>query len=241
MSLYQVRSPGNNFGPGPRYGSASISAYTVTSSSISFSHNTAGTQNRLLLVAVHIFVTGSVSTITYNGVTMTFVRADTSGVYRTEIWKLHNPVLGDYTVAVTLSAALTAIASALSMWDCHQTELDGNAGNTGTNNPATGSITPIMDDCRVVAFLTTSDTDVTFDPAALPCVIGTGALGTAAVAIEGVVYPKASTAVAWNGVGGLDTWLVSLASVKTPAPAFFVPPSVLLKDVIGVGMVPWAR
>jgi hypothetical protein len=243
MSFHATRGPLHNWGPGPRFDNATISTYQVAQSSYSYTHTVGGRDNRILLVAVHLLVAGTVTNITYNSVGMTFVRADSNGVYRTEVWRLFAPAQGSNSVAVTLSGSLTSFSSAVSMWHSHQTSLDADNGANGINGPATGSVTTIKDDCRVLGFLTTSDTSV--DPTTTSeqqYVLATGALGTAAAAGDlGVIYPPGASTLDWGSIGLTDTWLVSLVSVRPPV-IVFVAPTLFVRDHVGRGMVvPFAR
>ncbi len=84
---------------------ASSSGLTTDQSSVTVSHTTSGT-NRLMLVGVAMDPHGdSVSSITYNGVNLTFVGAEeASGTHsRVEIWALVAPDTGTHDVVVNLT------------------------------------------------------------------------------------------------------------------------------------------
>jgi len=87
-----------------------VSTATTASSSVTIAHTTSGA-NRLMLVGVSITKdTGggapSVSSITYNGVPLSFVgaRATSDNFGRMEIWGLAPPATGTNNVVVTFSA-----------------------------------------------------------------------------------------------------------------------------------------
>lgn len=81
------------------------------SSSLTFSHTTGSGSNRLLLVGVSIgntsLVAPTISSITYNGVNLTFVQGISGGSGtarpRTEVWRLVNPPAGAHNVVITTS------------------------------------------------------------------------------------------------------------------------------------------
>ena len=79
---------------------------TSTGGSISISHTVSGS-NRLMLVGVSINETSSesVSSITYNGESLTFVGSSETGDARVEIWQLVAPDLGTYDVDIVFSGS----------------------------------------------------------------------------------------------------------------------------------------
>src|SRR6266404_5926808 len=76
-----------------QFDAASTSTYEASLSSYNWNHTCSGS-NRGLLVAIHLFAVGSVSSITYAGVNMSFVCADVNDLFRTEIWRLEAPTAG---------------------------------------------------------------------------------------------------------------------------------------------------
>ncbi len=71
------------------FDAASSSAYQASLSSYSWSHTTSGT-NRLLIVGVSIFAIGTVTSVTYNGTNLSFLRSDTNGLLRCGLWWLQH-------------------------------------------------------------------------------------------------------------------------------------------------------
>ena len=91
-----------------------VSSGTTAGSSLTISHTTSGT-DRLMLVGVSMnndnFET--VSSITYNGVALTYVNSETrADDARVEIWELVAPPVGTYDVVITFSATLLRYAVA---------------------------------------------------------------------------------------------------------------------------------
>lgn len=199
------------------FDNATTSGYEAALSTYSWSHRVGtGITNRALIVGVSIFATGSVTGVTYNGVAMTFVRSDTNGIYRSEIWQLVAPATGSNTVAVTLNASLTSIANAQSYANVDQTTpIDANNGANGTNTPAAGSVTPVTAKTRVVANLAAaSASGVTSATGQAPRTNNSGAIGTGASDDKGIIDVAASTTLTWNGLGVTDSWGVSLVALR---------------------------
>lgn len=229
--------------PGIVFDTASGSGYQAALSSYSFSHVIgSGLSDRCLIVGVSLFATGSVSSVTYNSVAMSFVRGDTNGIYRSEIWRLVAPSIGSNSVAVTLSGSLTSIANAQSYSGVDQASpIDANNGSNGTSTPAAASVTTVIAKDRVVGVLATKTASgVTSQAGQSPRTSASGALGTGASADKGLVDSPASTTLTWNGITALDNWAVSLAAL-TPVQAVAV--TTYLKDVIRGcgGIIPWKR
>ena len=242
MSRYQIPILLLPKQTGVVFDNATSSGFQTSASSYSFSHRvgTGGT-NLCLIVAVKLLGTGTVSSITYNSVGLSFVRSDAQGVYRTEIWRLVAPATGTNTVAVTLSGVTNSNADAESYTGVDQTSpIDANNGSNGTGATASASVTTLTTQDRVVGALSAATiTTVTNTGGQSSRVLASGATGSSATADKGLIDTPASTTLSWTGLGVTDAWAVSLAALKPVQP---VAPSVLLKDIIGCGgMVAWAR
>ena len=198
------------------FDNASTSGYEAALSTYSWTHRTGTLYRGIIVVGVEIFATGTVTSVTYNSVNLTFLRADANGVYRTELWYLVNPTSGSNTVTVNLSVALTSIASAQTYWNVNQgSPIDANNGSNGTGTPASASVTTINAAARVVGALSTlTASGVTSAGAQAPRTSGTGALGTGDSDDKGLIDTPASTTLQWNGIGVGNSWAVSLVSLK---------------------------
>jgi hypothetical protein len=121
--------------------SVDASSSSYSDQKLTFSHTTAGSQ-RLMLVGLSIYNRGSetVSSITYNGDSLTSVGAVANGTNaRVEIWRLIAPDTGTNDVVVTFSAPLArnAIVGAITYTGVHQTTPLGSfAPATGTSTSA---------------------------------------------------------------------------------------------------------
>ena len=215
--LYQIPIPQFPRIAGIHFDNASVSPYEAALSTYTFTHRVGtGISNRCLIVGVSIFASGSVTSITYNGVALTFIRSDTNGVYRSELWQLVAPATGSNTVEVTLSASLTSIANAQSYSEVNQTTpIDANNGGNGTGNPASASVTTVTDKDRVVGNLVTQTASgVTSQANQAPRTTNTGALGTASSDDKGIIDTAGSVSLQWNNITVLQSWAVSLAALK---------------------------
>ncbi|MCH8247650.1 MAG: VCBS repeat-containing protein, partial [Bacteroidetes bacterium] len=107
-----------------------------------FSHTTSGNY-RLMLVGVSIHGTGIVSSVTYNGVSLTNVGVQANGSSaRTEIWRLVAPATGTHNVVVTF-ASMTEDASLgiITFTGVHQTTPLGTfASTSGSSTSASVNV-----------------------------------------------------------------------------------------------------
>ena len=221
MAQFQIPVTHVSVQTGIVFDQASASPYEAALSTYSWSHTVgAGGTNRLLLVAVSIFATGTVTGITYDGVAMSFVRADANSIYRTEIWQLVAPATGTKTIAVTLSLSATSIATAASYTGVDQAvPVEANAGANGVSNPASASVTTGFVRDRVFGAISTkTGSGVVVASGEAPRANNTGALGTGASADLGAVDVASSKTLTWNGITALDNWAVSLAALKPVQP-----------------------
>ena len=124
-----------------------------SAASFTFAHTTSGA-NRLLLVGVTIRTDAgqTVSSITYAGAGLTFVRADTiAASVRSELWYRIAPATGSNSVVVTLSASAKAAVGAISLTGVDQTTpVDAQNGATGTSVTPSVTVTTVMDGAWVV-------------------------------------------------------------------------------------------
>jgi hypothetical protein len=194
----------------------STSAYEATLSTYNWSHTVGTNNNRLLLVGVSIFATGSVTAITYGGIALTKLRSDDGGIYRSELWYLIAPASGTASIAVTLSASLTSIAGGASWWGVDQTTpFSNNAGGTGTNTPASASVTPGSTLNRVFGNLAAQTASgVTDIIRQAPHYNASGALGTQIGSEQGIILTATATTIQYNNLGALDSWSVSLGAIQ---------------------------
>lgn len=102
---------------------ASASSGQVESrTSFSFSHTTPSGTNRLLLVGIsYISSSSSVSSVLYNGQSLTLVGSASQGSYRTAIYMMVNPPVMTANVWVYFTGSVSAIAGALAITGAHQT------------------------------------------------------------------------------------------------------------------------
>ena len=151
--ILSVMSPGQT--------NAAISADTVSTgstdggSSITISHTTSGSQ-RLMLVGVSINNDNleTVSSITYNGVGLSYVGAinntrSGNDDARVEIWRLTAPATGTHNVIVTFSATLLqeAMAGVMTFTGVDQsTPLGPFASNENDPSPATVAVTSAVNE-----------------------------------------------------------------------------------------------
>jgi hypothetical protein len=127
-------------------------------STCSWSHTCSG-NNRLLVVCVGFKApTGTtVSSLTYNGVALTFVRANENiisagTIARSEIWYLVSPATGANSISLTLSASASAVlAGAISLTEVDQSSpLDAHAGQSSSGSTISVVITTVADGAWII-------------------------------------------------------------------------------------------
>lgn len=194
----------------------STSGYEASLSTYNFTHVVGTNNNRLLVVGVAIFLAGTVSSITYGGVSLIKLRADVNGVYDSELWYLIAPASGSATVTVNLSASVTSIAGAASWWNVDQTNpFSANNGGNGTNTPASAAVTPGSVTNRVFGNLAAQTASgITDQLRQAPHYVAAGALGTQEGSEMGIVMGLTSTTLQWNGIGAIDSWAVSMGAIQ---------------------------
>ena len=221
---------------GPVYfDNSSVSGYEAALSSYTFSHTVGTNANRLLVVGVSIFATGSVTSIDYGGAALTKIRSDDGGVYRAELWRLIAPASGTATITVNLSASLTSIAGATSWWNVDQTTpVSAQNGATGTNTPASVAVTPGSSNNRVFGNLSAQTASgITDQIRQAPHYSASGALGTQIGSELGIILTAVSTTLQWNGIGVVDAWATSAVALQPPqAVAVTISP---LLTLLGLG------
>jgi len=203
-----------------------------SASSFTWSHTTTGS-NRLLVVGVAIRDTGNptVSSITYGGVGLTFIRADTLlGSVRSELWYLVGPASGSNNIVVTLSSSANAAMGAVSLTGVEQSSpLDAHNGGTGTSTAPSTTVTTVSDNAWVidnVAFRSTGTNAPTatagsgqterwsayYDGSAMQQNVRSKG------STEGPKSPAGSVVMDWSLSASVD-WAISAAAFK-PAPMY---------------------
>lgn len=201
------------------------SGYQTAQSSYSWSHTCSG-NNRYLTVGISMLSVGgsSVSSITYNGVALSLIKAQASvsGAVRAELWGLVAPVSGSHTITVTLSASLDSIGGAISFANVAQTtSVEASNSATATNvgaADATVDVTTVADKDWVIDVVATDDTSITVGAGQTSRNNVTGTLGSGAMSTEGPKTPAGVVTMSWTSVAALATWsTVSVALIPVSA------------------------
>lgn len=226
MRIIPFKVPLPNLNSGPVFfDNSSSSGYEASLSTYNWSHTFSGT-NRGVIINVSIFATGSVSSIDVGGVTATFVRSDTNGVYINEVWRAENPGTGAKTITVTLSASLTSIATASSWVGVDQNNMvEANNGANGSGTDATVAVTTLSNNTYVVAGVSTADTTITETSPLRERQNSTGALGTGAIGDSIIKVTAGSVTTTWTDIAALQSWAIGAVALK-PYPATISPTTV---------------
>lgn len=208
------------------FDATSNSGYQATASTYNWSHVCLGNSRYLRVGVSMLSVIGSfVTSITYNGVALTFIGAvaSVSGAVRSEIWGLAAPATGSNTIAVTLSTGLISAAGAISFVGVNQTlSTEGFNSATATNvgaADATVNVTTVADYDVVTDNVATDDTAIAVGAGQTSYYNLTGAGGSGAGSTEGPTTPAGSVTMSWTAVGALATWstvAVALRDINAP-------------------------
>ena len=200
------------------YDAASNTTFNGTASA-SWSHVTAGA-DRVLVVGIYIVDTtgpASVSTLTYNSVSLTLIRRRVGANSNAgELWYLLNPTVGTNTVAVTLSGTP---AQAAIIWGISLTgvgALDASNENGAASGQPSVSVTTVADNAWIVDVVGENLNDVlTAGGSQSKKWQDALASRTAAMSTLGPVTPAGATALSWSGV--TDAWIEIAASFSPVA------------------------
>lgn len=160
------------------------------------------------------FSIGTVESLT-SMQSLTKIRADINGIYRSELWYLVNPATGGNRITVSLSSAIDAVGSSLTYGNVDQIHpIDNQINTTGTGNPASITLMPVSSNTLLIGVLTTPTTSGVTDAAGQTGRENTaGTHGSSVISEKGMISTPASTTLTWNGIGTTDTWVSSAVTI----------------------------
>jgi len=195
----------------------------TTTSSLTISHTTSGT-NRLMLVGVsiaHPSAAPPVSSVTYNGVSLGPVgsQATSDGFARIEIWSLVAPDLGTHDVVVTLSGTPSgATAGVMTFTGVDQaTPLGAFASNLADSTAASVTVASVVNDLVFDTLVVESSTGFDLLPGAGQTERWDQFQAPAANGGASTEAGAASVAMTWTWATA-DKWALGGVSIR-PAPA----------------------
>lgn len=228
------------------YGSPTSSTASVASS-LTFSHTVGSGSSKLLVVGVAMRAPNgaTVSSITFNGTNLTFLRSDTDTTrIRSELWYLVAPAETTANIVVTCSAVSGRLAAtALQYTGVDQTtpfETNGGtaaaSGTTSTVSVTTTSANAWLVDCGCHrgADETRTPTESGQTERADQNGGGAGFPLTWSISDRNAGTAGSGKAMSWSWTTSSDN-AQSVGAMK-PASA-----AAALVDLIGMGIIPWAR
>lgn len=229
---------GDNIG-GIAFDAASNSGEQLAQSSYSWNHTCTGA-NRYLKVAIGMLsLAQTVSGITYNGVALTFLGAQSSvsGAARIELWGLAAPTTGTNSIAVTLTGAVNSGGVASSYTGVHQTSStegfnSAQATNVGAAD-ATVDVTTVANNDWVVDGVVTDDTAITVGAGQTSRNNISGTVGSVADSDEGPKTPAGAVTMSWTNIGAAATWAIAGIALRPIAAANLTSSSLL--TLLGAG------
>ena len=224
---------------------ASSSAASLGSvSSLSWSHTSSGV-DRLLVVAVsHRDNSGaSVVGVTYGGQSLTLKgRTRNGSIADSEIWYLVAPPVGAGTVTVTLSAARSVVAGAISFAGAHQaTPLGEYFGSAGNSSAPSGTVASAVGEIVVnsLSFKWLSGRIATAGAGQTERWSSAASSGATGIIGGASTEPGAASVTMNWAVNAADVWAHSLVTVKPASSGGGALPPVneVLPSVSGVAQV----
>ncbi len=143
-----------------------ITPYTSNCSFCGFSHTVgASGSNQILIIGVTLTGSKTVSSASYGGQSFLPIRSDDDGGnYHTELWYLLDPPTGSNFLTVLTSASGDVAIGAISLNGISQTSpIDTHAGNTGTSEFPSITLTTNVDDAWILDNLGTRNGPLTPD------------------------------------------------------------------------------
>lgn len=136
---------------------------------------------------------------------------------RVEMWRVITPATGTKSIQVNLSGSVTSVAMATAYTGVHQTVPveafnSAQATNVGAAD-ATVTVTPIADNCWVIAVAATDDGTITPLKTSRNNVSG-GATLSGANEDTGPISPAAGTAMGYTDVAALATWAIAGYAIR---------------------------
>jgi hypothetical protein len=198
----------------------SVISDTSAVDSLSISHTTSGSQ-RLMLVGVSLDPqqNETVSSVTYNGTSLTFVGSATySNDARAEIWRLIAPDTGTHDVVITFSDRLTygAVAGVMTITGVNQTTPLGTfvGANGSSAGPATVDVSSATNELVFDTVSCETCTSLT---------VGGGQTerwnlsqsGQSAMGAGSTESGAATVTMSWT-LGSSDYWAIGAVPIKPP-------------------------
>lgn len=189
--------------------------------SASWSHTVANEPDRYLLVGVAIATSNVTATsVTFGGMDLTFLKAETNGNVRSELWGLVAPNVGTNTVTITFSGITDGEGTAVSFSGVSQTQpIEGKTSAIGTFSDPSITVLVLTDKSLVIDYVVSTNNQLTAGAgqkqiANNSCVAGNG------MSFKGPISPPENTTMSWTGNG---TW-ADVALALRPASADIVAP-----------------
>lgn len=208
---------------GIAFDAASNSGEQLAQSSYNWSHTCAGTDRYLKVAIGMLSLAQTVSGITYNGVALVFLGAQSSvsGAARIELWGLVAPATGSNTIAVTLTGAVNSGGVAASYTGVHQTFSTESLNSAQATNvgaaDATVDVTTVADNDWVIDGVVTDDTSITVGAGQTSRNNISGTVGSVADSDEGPKTPAGSVTMSWSGIGAAATWAIAAVALRPTA------------------------
>lgn len=199
------------------FDATSSSPYEASLTTYNWQHTVGQGSSGILVIGVALLAAGTVSSITAGTKNAVFLRADSNGAYRSELWYVVNPDVGAQTITVNLSTSLTSIAGAISYFGVDQANpFEGTTGANGIGGSDTVNVITTDDLDTIVDVTSTLTNPISVGSGQVQRVNTAGALGSIGMADRQWVTPPGTKTANWTGTGALEHWAIT-ATALVPA------------------------
>lgn len=199
------------------FDATSSSPYEASLTTYNWQHTVGQGGSGILVIGVALLAAGTVSSITAGTKNAVFLRADSNGAYRSELWYVVNPDVGAQTITVNLSTSLTSIAGAISYFGVDQANpFEGTTGANGIGGSDTVNVITTDDLDTIVDVTSTLTNPISVGSGQVQRVNTAGALGSIGMADRQWVTPPGTKTANWTGTGALEPWAIT-ATALVPA------------------------
>lgn len=183
---------------------------------LTYAHTVGSVSKRYLIVMAYLPSGFTVSSITFNGVTMTQIDTTSTAAEVVYLFGLSNPPVGANNVVVTASGATPNMYSrAASYSGVRQvTTVDNHGVNNGASvNTISQSITPLRSGCWLVGLLTNDGSNTVTPNTGTTLRPNSTAASIALADSNGSIVPPASTGLGYSWGGAPSTATAVVASL----------------------------
>lgn len=191
-----------------------VTSFTANCASCGFSHTvTASDADKLLIVGVSPENMESLSSVTYDGQSMTKIRSDEfNNASESSLWYLVNPSIGSNTLTATFSEAGNVVIGAISFMGVNQTNpIYQHEGTTGNLATPTINVNGVCD-TMITSTLSTFDGTISANSGQTDH-WSTNFVSTVGVGSTKIIPTSGTYTFEWTNSAGPEKFAISTATI----------------------------